>query len=104
MALAAGVAAAAVLVIVAVLPAPAIAHALAPQWLLHASAFAVFTFTWMLGLPRVSVLWIVLVVIAFGFLHEAIEIIGHHHRFELRDALSDAVGTIIGAIAGSMAR
>jgi hypothetical protein len=97
-------AAAVALVIIAFLPPPEIVRALAPKWLLHATVFAVFTFAWMLGLPRVSVLWIAPVILVFGFLHEAIEIVGHGHRFELRDALDNAAGTIAGALAGLAAR
>ena len=104
LALAAGIAAAAVLVIVAFLRPPEMVAAAAPHWLLHAAVFAIFTFTWMLGLPRVPALWIVLAILAFGFLHEAMEIVGHAHRFELGDALINAAGTMAGAVAGSLAR
>ena len=55
-------------------------------------------FLWRCGLARVSVLAIGLGVIVFGFAHEAIEIIGHSHDYELADAAVDAIGAIAGVL------
>ena len=72
--------------------------------LLHFGTFAVLTLLWVRGLPRVSPLVIALAVVAFGFAHEAIEIVGHAHAYELRDALIDGAGAACGALLASVVR
>ena len=68
------------------------------HWLAHFVAFAVLAFAWKCGLPQVPA-WIVAIgTVAFGFAHEAIEIVGHSHAFEPEDALVDAAGAIAGVL------
>jgi VanZ family protein len=68
------------------------------HWGAHLASFAMLAFLWRCGLARVPVLAIGLGVVAFGFAHEAIEIIGHAHDYELADAAVDAIGAIIGVL------
>jgi VanZ family protein len=68
------------------------------HWPAHLVSFAILAFAWRCALPRVSALIIALAVIAFGAVHEAIEIIGHDHAYELEDAIVDAIGTLIGLV------
>jgi hypothetical protein len=58
----------------------------------------ILAFAWRWGLPGVSALIVALALIAFGFVHEAIEIIGHAHAYELGDAVVDAIGSIVGVL------
>src|SRR5574340_1247162 len=70
------------------------------HWLAHFVSFAILAFAWRCGLPRVSAFIVVLAVIAFGFAHEAIEVVGHAHAYELGDAVVDAIGAIAGVLLG----
>jgi VanZ family protein len=69
------------------------------HWLAHFASFAMLAFALRCGLPRASTLAVALAVIAFGAVHEAIEIIGHVHAYELGDVIVDAIGAGIGAVA-----
>ncbi|HSQ02646.1 MAG TPA: hypothetical protein VLN59_01345 [Burkholderiales bacterium] len=62
----------------------------------HFAAFAALAITWCLGLPRASVAVLAVPLVAFGFVHEAYEVVGHVHGFELYDALTDAAGAVAG--------
>ena len=79
---------------------PAAGKIVTPAWhyAAHFAAFSVYSAVWVLGLPRVSPLAVTAAVVAFGFAHEAYEILGHDHGFELDDALVDAAGAILGAL------
>lgn len=69
-----------------------------PHWLPHFVSFAALGFAWVGGLPRAPVLGVLLGVVVFGFGHEAIEIIGHAHAYELADALVDGAGAAFGSL------
>ena len=43
-------------------------------------------------------------VIGFAFLHEAIEIFGHRHPYEMEDVAIDASGALIGLILAQVAK
>ena len=43
-------------------------------------------------------------VIGFAFLHEAIEIFGHDHPYEMEDVAIDASGALIGLILAQVAK
>jgi hypothetical protein len=58
----------------------------------HFAAFAALAITWCLGVPRARIVVLAVPLVAFGFVHEACEILGHVHGFELYDALADAAG------------
>jgi hypothetical protein len=73
------------------------------HWPAHFVSFAIFAFAWRCGLPRVSAFIVALAVIAFGFAHEAIEIVGHAHGYELGDAVVDALGAIVGVLLAHLA-
>jgi len=64
----------------------------------HFAAFAALAITWCFGFPRASVIVLAVPLVAFGFVHEAYEIAGHVHGFELYDALTDAAGAIAGIV------
>jgi hypothetical protein len=71
--------------------APSETHHLA-----HLASFVVYAMTWSVAYPRVRSVLVVLPVAAFGFMLEAIEIVGHSHAFEFYDAIDNAVGTVAG--------
>jgi len=64
----------------------------------HIAAYAMVAFAWTRGLPMVSAPLMMLAGVALGFAHEALEIVGHRHPFELADAFYDAAGAITGVI------
>jgi VanZ family protein len=66
----------------------------------HFATFALLGGIWTLALPRVPVRHIAAGAVAFGFLHEGLEILGHLHAFELRDAVVNGAGAIVGATCG----
>ena len=73
------------------------------HWFIHFISFAIFAFAWRYGLHRISTLVVALAVIAFGFIHEAIEMVGHTHNYELGDAVIDSIGTISGVLLATLA-
>ena len=68
------------------------------HWHSHFVSFAILAFAWRCGLPGVSAWVIALATIAFGFAHEAIEIVGHAHDYEWADAVVDGIGAIVGVL------
>jgi len=78
--------------------------AVGPHWLPHLVSFAALAFAWTLAVPRVPTLVVALAVIAFGFAHEAIEILGHAHRYELHDAIVDGIGAVGGALVAHLVK
>jgi hypothetical protein len=70
----------------------------------HLASFALLALAWRWSLPRVPISLLALGVIGFAFLQEAIEIFGHHHRFEMEDVAIDASGALIGLILAEVAR
>lgn len=70
----------------------------------HLVSFAVLALAWRWSLPRVPVSMVALGVIGFAFLHEAIEIFGHRHPYELQDVAIDASGALIGLILAQVAK
>jgi len=78
--------------------------AVGPHWLPHLVSFAALAFAWALGVPRAPTLLVALAVIAFGFAHEAIEILGHAHGYELADAIVDGIGAACGALLAHIAK
>jgi hypothetical protein len=75
-----------------------------PHWLLHAASFALLAFAWALGVPGAPTLIVALAVVAFGFAHEAIEIVGHAHGYEWADAIVDGIGAACGAVIAHLAK
>ena len=70
----------------------------------HLVSFAVLALAWRWALPRVPVSMVALGVVGFAFLHEAIEIFGHRHPYELGDVAIDASGALIGLILAQVAK
>ena len=70
----------------------------------HLVSFAVLALAWRWSLPRVPVSMVALGVIGFAFLHEAIEIFGHDHPYEMEDVAIDASGALIGLILAQVAK
>ena len=64
----------------------------------HFGTFALFGAMWRLGLPRIAPPAIAAGVVTFGFFHEAYEIAGHAHAFELADAVVDGLGAGFGIL------
>ena len=62
----------------------------------HLISYAILGVAWRVALMRISGWLVALFVIAFGFLQEGIEIVGHSHPFEVSDALINALGAIAG--------
>src|SRR3989442_7851696 len=55
----------------------------------HLVSFAVLALAWRWSLPRVPVSMVALGVIGFAFLHEAIDVFGHGHPYEMEDVAID---------------
>src|SRR2546430_14538587 len=70
----------------------------------HLVSFAVLALAWRWSLARVPVSVVALGVIGFGFLHEAIEIFGHRHPYEMDDVAIDACGAVLGLILAQLAK
>lgn len=70
----------------------------------HFGAFAILAFAWTRGLPKVPAPAMMLATVAFGIGHEAVEIVGHGHAFEIADAGYDAAGAITGVILARIPR
>ena len=70
----------------------------------HLISFAALALAWRWALPRVPTTMVALGVIGFAFFHEAIEIFGHGHPYEMEDALIDASGALIGLILAQAAK
>jgi len=70
----------------------------------HLISFAALALAWRWALPRVPTSIVALGVIGFAFFHEAIEILGHGHRYEMEDVLIDASGAVIGLILAQVAK
>ena len=64
----------------------------------HVLVYAMLAFAWARALPRVPALVLMLAGVALGFTHEALEIAGHRHPFEIADACYDATGIVVGVI------
>ncbi|HEX6005125.1 MAG TPA: hypothetical protein VFZ14_14145 [Burkholderiales bacterium] len=95
-----GTAMAAGLVWIALTPFDPVQLAAASHWynhyLAHFVVFAALGSVWSLGFRRTSPLTLVIAIGAFGFAHEALEIVGHAHPLELPDALVNAAGVVAG--------
>src|SRR5437667_9914026 len=70
----------------------------------HLVSFAVLALAWRWSLPRVPVSMVALGVIGFAFLHEAIEIFGHRHPYELEDVAIDASEAFLCLILAQVAK
>jgi len=70
----------------------------------HLVSFALLALAWRWSLPRVPVSLVALGVIGFAFLHEAIEIFGHRHPYEIEDVAIDASGAVLGLILAQVAK
>ncbi len=68
------------------------------HYTVHFGTFALFAAMWRLALPRVAPAAIAAGVVTFAFVHEAYEILGHAHRFELADAVVDGLGATFGLV------
>lgn len=69
----------------------------------HLVSFAILALAWRVALPHMPSWAVALIVVGFGFLHEAIEVIGHAHPYELSDALIDGIGAIMGVTVAQIA-
>ena len=69
----------------------------------HFLIFAALAIVWTLALHRTPPMAVALALVAFSFMHEGLEIIGHAHGFELHDALVNAFGTLAGVGCGRTA-
>ena len=70
----------------------------------HLVSFAALALAWRWSLPRVPVSMVALGVIGFAFLHEAIEIFGHGHPYEMADVAIDASGALVGLILAQVSK
>jgi VanZ family protein len=86
----------AALIVVSVVPSAVPALSSQAHWVAHFAAFAALGAAWSRALPSVPGLVMMLVTVAFASLHEAIEIVGHSHDYELGDVAVDAVGAMAG--------
>jgi len=75
-----------------------------PHAAVHVGAFGAFAIAWTLALPKLPAPLLMLAGAAIGFAHEAIEILGHAHPFEIDDAWLDAAGAIAGVILARLPR
>jgi len=83
---------------------PAAGKIVASAWhyAAHFGAFYLFAMTWVIGLPRVPTIVTAAGAIGFGALHEAYEMLGHAHGFELKDAIVDGAGAMLGAFSARL--
>jgi hypothetical protein len=70
----------------------------------HLISFAVLALAWRWAVPQVPASLVALGVIGFAFFHEAVEIFGHGHPYEMEDVLIDASGALIGLILAQVAK
>jgi hypothetical protein len=68
----------------------------------HFATFGVLAVAWSFAYPRAPWVLVMSLVVAFGFVQETIEIVGHGHAFEFLDAIVDAVGTAAGVAASRL--
>jgi VanZ family protein len=64
----------------------------------HLVSYFILAFAWRGALWHMPIWVVALSVVGFGFLQEGIEVFGHAHPYELKDALVDAVGAITGTV------
>lgn len=102
LAVAVAIAMTALLIWAAAEPAAGKAFAGGSHWAAHFAAFAVLASAWVCGMPKFPAWLVGIAVVLFGFAHEAYEIVGHGHGFELADAVVNAAGALAGAFAGAM--
>ena len=62
----------------------------------HLVSFGVLAMAWSFAYARAPWVLVLCLVAAFGFMQEAIEIVGHGHAFEVSDAIVDAMGAVAG--------
>jgi len=74
------------------------------HYLAHLGSFGLFGLAWSLAYPRVWSLGMLFFVTTFGFILEAIEIVGHGHSFEVYDAIDDSVGAAAGVATSRLLR
>lgn len=86
----------AALVVVSVVPSAGPTLSSQSHWVAHFAAFAAFGAAWTRGLPQIPSLIVTLATVAFASVHEAIEIVGHSHGYEMADVAADAVGAMAG--------
>jgi VanZ family protein len=67
-------------------------------------SFAVLALAWRWAVKQVSTSIVALGVIGFAFFHEAIEIFGHGHPYEIEDVVIDACGALTGVILAQVAK
>ena len=70
----------------------------------HLISFAVLALAWRWAVPQVPASLVALGVIGFAFFHEAVEIFGHGHPYEMEDVAIDASGALIGLILAQLAK
>jgi hypothetical protein len=70
----------------------------------HLISFAVLALAWRWAVPQVSTSIVALGVVGFAFFHEAIEIFGHGHPYEMEDVVIDACGALTGVILAQVAK
>jgi VanZ family protein len=86
----------AALVVVGLVPSAGPTLSSQSHWLAHFAAFVVLSAAWTRGLPQIPSLIVTLAIVAFALVHEAIEIVGHSHGYEMGDVAADAVGAMAG--------
>jgi len=86
----------AALLVVSVTPSAGATLSSQAHWLVHFAAFAALGAGWTRSLPQIPSLVVTLGAVAFASVHEAIEIVGHSHDYELGDVAVDAVGAMAG--------
>jgi hypothetical protein len=102
-----GVAMVAALLLAACRPFSPFEIGLLGHWYIHYPAhfliFAALAIVGTLALHRTPRIAVALAIVAFSFVHEGLEVIGHAHGFELHDALVNALGTLAGVGCGRTA-
>jgi hypothetical protein len=86
----------AALVVVSVVPSVGPMLSNHSHWVAHLAAFAALGAAWTRGLPQISSLIVTPAIVAFASVHEAIEIVGHLHGYEMGDVAADAIGAMAG--------
>ncbi len=76
---------------------PSIGHTFQGEmhWIAHGVTYSMIGFTFPLAWPQWTA-QVILLVIALGSVHEAVEIVSHNHTFEVYDALANGVASIVG--------
>ncbi len=78
------------------LPETGLAFSGTMHWIAHIGVYALIAFAVGLGWRQWPAYMVVVAVTLIGAIHEASEIITHHHALEIKDVWVNALGAVVG--------